>query len=285
MQCQTNISGSPPTRYFPIPGVLWFAIAGILWHDAPDLGRGTGHSSRGGTSTVPLPQTTLVTWGCDTNSDTDTLRIPLAAGAFVDSPACSPPKNSLSLNLCWRAHERPPASLNLKALSTLAIWCNCGQAPIPTGRRVCSWSVRCATTAESVALCSDRTGQVHPLRGIRTPYPRSRALAERLLRPPIEPSIAPATLRTVQNVWEGDKSAARIEYYVNCWASSAPCGRHNIRHRGRGRPPPDVPVVPHRCTSLNRNVQRQSPKTAPEDARLVSILPCSPSSAQLHSFL
>ena len=253
MQTQTIISHARSTRYIP---VLWFALAGILCHATPDLGaRGAGWVSRPGAQTAPPPQTTPVARGDDTNPGTDTLpiagesRLPLAPGAPVDSPACSPPKNSLSLNPCWHAHEPPPASLNLKALSALAIWCNCGQGQTPTGRRVCSWSARCATMTASVAWCSGRTGQVHPLRGIRTPYPRSRALAERLSRPPIEPSIAPATLRTVQNVWEGDKSATRIEYYVNYWVLSAPYSRHNIRYLGRGRPPPDVPVVPHRCPS------------------------------------
>jgi hypothetical protein len=47
------------------------------------------------------------------------------------------------------------------------------------------------------------------------------------------PSIAPATSRTARNAWDGDKSPAGYEYYVN----SACAGRHNIRYRCRSRSP------------------------------------------------
>jgi hypothetical protein len=219
MQCQTNISGLRSTRYIPLLGVLWFAIAGILCHATPDLGaRGAGWVSRPGAQTAPPPQTTPVARGDDTNPDTDTLRIagesrlPLAPGAFVDSPACSPPKNSLSLNPCWHAHERPPASLNLKALSALAIWCNCGQAPTPTGRRVCSWSARCATMTACLASCCGPTGAAIARLGTRTACLRYCELGGPRSRPLEGQSTAPATLRTARGAWEGTRSKHLIRY-------------------------------------------------------------------------
>lgn len=218
MQDQSNRNRQRGTRYLLPLFVASLAFSVGVCDATPDLGRGTGHSSRGGTSTVPLPQTTLVTWGGDTNSDIDTLRIagefrlPLAAGAPVDSRACSPPKNSLSLNPCWHALEPPPVSLNLKALSALAIWCNCGQAQTPTGRRVCSWSARFATMTAFQALCCGPTGAAIARLGTRTACLRYCVSGGPRSRPLEGQSTAPATLRTARGAWEGTRSKHLIRY-------------------------------------------------------------------------
>ena len=243
MQTQPNIPGRTNTRYIPILGVLWFAFPGILCHATPDLGRGTGHSSRGGTSTVPLPQTTLVTWGGDTNSDIDTLRIagefrlPLPPGGPVDSRACSPPKNSLSLNPCWHAHELLPASLNLKVLSALVIWCNCGQAQTPTGRQASSWYARFATMTAFQALCSGRIEAVTARPGTRTASLRSCVSGGPHSRPLEGQSIAPATLRTAPGAWGESCNNSHLIRYQH-WTPTASAGRRtDNEHYAAARSP------------------------------------------------
>ena len=142
--------------------------------------------------------------------------LPFHPGASVDSPVCSPKKKSPPSNPCWSAHGPQPAWHATNAMrSTLGTWCNSGQGPTRTGRQAYCWSVRCATTAASAALCCVPTGAAIARHGTRTASPRSCASVEPRFRLLVSRSARPATLRTALNAWEGTAGSEPSIRYRN----------------------------------------------------------------------
>lgn len=161
--------------------------------------------------------------------------IPCAHARPVDFWQCSLLTNSWRSNRYWSKRAPKSPSITQRTQSTWGISCNCDQGRTIIGRRVYSSSARCAKTAVSAELCCGRIAQEFSWRGTPTPNPRSSASVERRLRGRSGQSRTPATLRSVQNVWGGNKGTSCSVYYVN----SDLLSRHNKRHRlCSGRPPP-----------------------------------------------
>jgi hypothetical protein len=252
MQVNIITCGRRNTRYFP---ALHVVILPDPCQNHADLGQRAVHSLRGGASPAPLPQTqTLVMRGDNLDPDRDSddstialritgeFRVPFPAGASVDSPACSPLKNSLPSNPCWSARELRPAprSTNPRPWSTSVTWCNCGLGRMNTGKRVYYWFARCATTAASAEWCCGRTGAATGRPGTRTAFRKSCALEERRFRPQAGQSTAQATSRIVRNVLVGKCETLHLIRYRNldptvpndCWlAGFRPDNEHHAAAR------------------------------------------------------
>lgn len=249
------------TRDFSVPlrisCVQFLASSELVWHSIRDLGsRGAGGPSQGCVSTVPPLQTPVIRGGGVNPDSGEERKIVVARdynrdklcckqrgeftlsfhpGVSVDSPGCSPKKNSPPSNPCSSAQELPQVwrAANSGKRSTSGTWCSYGRERIHTGRRAYCWFARCMMMAALAALSCGPTGAAQRKPGTPTASPRCCGSAGPHFRLQGGKSTTPAISRSVLNVWAGGEIAAGYEYYVN----SELLSRHNIRYRHRSRSP------------------------------------------------